>query len=223
MTPKLFPLVSADVALFSIGDGCLQVLLAQRGREPQKGFWALPGSVLNPDLDHSLEATARRALREKLGLDVPHLEQVKTFDGTTRDPRGWSLSVLYYALLPRDQVQAVAVSRVEKVRWADADDFGDLAFDHAQLLQVARCALRERVKRHALPLHLLPQKFTLTQIQRVCEMILRTGRQDDVQLDKGAFRRRFAHALDLVAVEGEFETGAQRPAQLYRMAAGFRF
>jgi hypothetical protein len=117
----------------------------------------------------------------------------------------------------------MAVSRVEKVRWADADDFGELAFDHAQLLQAARCALRERVKRHALPMHLLPQKFTLTQLQRVCEMILRTGRQDNVQLDKGAFRRRFAHAPDVVAIEGEFVTGAQRPAQLYRMAMGFRF
>jgi ADP-ribose pyrophosphatase YjhB (NUDIX family) len=223
MIRQLFPLVSADVALFSVGDGCLRVLLAQRGRVPQQGLWALPGSVLNPDVDDSLEATARRALREKLGLEVPHLEQVKTFDGAMRDPRGWSLSVLYCALLPRDQIHAMAVSRVEKVRWADADDFGELAFDHAQLLQAARCALRERVKRHALPMHLLPQKFTLTQLQRVCEMILRTGRQDNVQLDKGAFRRRFAHAPDVVAIEGEFETGAQRPAQLYRMAMGFRF
>src|SRR5437016_3003059 len=132
MTRQLFPLVSADVALFSIGDGCLQVLLVQRSQAPAKGRWALPGAVLKPDVDPDLEATARRALRDKISIEVPYLEQLRTFAGADRDPRGWSMAVLHYALLPRERVQAVIRSKVEVVRWLDADAEGDkLAFDHS--------------------------------------------------------------------------------------------
>jgi len=222
MKTILNPLVSADVALFSIGEGVLQVLLVKRALEPQKGAWALPAAVLKPEIDRHLESTARRALRDKLGVEVPYLQQVRTFDGADRDPRGWSLSVLHYALLTRDLVHARPVSRVDNVRWADANDAGDLAFDHAEQLAVARSVLLDRV-RDALPLHLMPQKFTLTQLQRVCELILTTNRRKPATLDKGAFRRRWARSPDLVAVPDEFETGVQRPAQLYRAAPGFRF
>ena len=92
MTKTLFPLVSADVALFSIGDGCLQVLLVQRAQAPAAGQWALQGAVLKPDIDRDLEATARRALRDKISVEVPYLEQLQTFAGADRDPRGWSLA-----------------------------------------------------------------------------------------------------------------------------------
>lgn len=225
MTRTLFPLVSADVALFSIGDSCLQVLLVQRAQAPGAGQWALPGAVLKPDIDRDLEATARRALRDKISVEVPYLEQLRTFAGAERDPRGWSLAVLHYALLPRDQVQAVVRKKVEVVRWANTDtECDDLAFDHATQLQAARVALRQRLKEHALPLHLMPERFTLTQLQRVCEIILADRRDvEGTALDKGAFRRRFAGSPDIVEVTGAFERGAQRPAQLFRVAPGFRF
>ena len=224
MIKLLHPLVSADVALFSIGDGCLQVLLVQRAEDPAAGQWALPGAVLKPKIDHDLEMTARRALRDKINVEVPYLEQVRTFAGAHRDPRDWSLSVLHYALLPRDQVQAVVKSKVDVVRWANADtERRDLAFDHAAQLRAARSALRQRVREHALPLHLMPERFTLTQLQRVCEVILARGESEIFALDKGAFRRRFAGSPDIVEVPGQFEGGAQRPAQLFRVAPGFRF
>ena len=86
-----------------------------------------------------------------------------------------------------------------------------------------RLSGRQRVQEHALPLHLMPQRFTLTQLQRVCEVILANGSERRVRLDKGAFRRRFAKSLDIAEAPGEFENGAQRPAQLYRVASGFRF
>jgi ADP-ribose pyrophosphatase YjhB (NUDIX family) len=216
--------VSADVALFSIGDGSLQVLLVQRAQEPAAGKWALPGAVLKPDIDLDLEATARRALRDKISVEVPYLEQLHTFAGADRDPRGWSLGVLHYALVPRDQVQAEVRRKVELVRWANADTEGkNLAFDHAEQLRAARSALRQRVREHALPLHLMPEQFTLTQLQRVCEVILAPGDGESVALDKGAFRRRFAGSSDLVEITGQFAGGAQRPAQLFRAAPGFRF
>ncbi|MEJ8827111.1 NUDIX domain-containing protein [Variovorax humicola] len=220
----LFPLVSADVAIFSIGDGALQVLLVQRARAPAAGAWALPGAVLNPQSDRDLEATARRALRDKISVEVPYLSQLRTFAGADRDPRGWSLGVLYYALLPKNRVQAVVRSKVELVRWVNVDaDLPALAFDHAEQLAAARSALRERVREHALPLHLMPEQFTLTQLQKVCEIILAQRPDGVAALDKGAFRRRFAKSADIVEIPGAFERGAQRPAQLFEVAPDFRF
>src|SRR5437867_10225462 len=93
---KLFPLVSADVALFSVVEGQLQALLVKRAQEPALHAWALPGAVLKPELDRNLEATARRALRDKVSVELPHLESVATFSGPDRDPRGWSIAQLFF-------------------------------------------------------------------------------------------------------------------------------
>ena len=216
--PLLYPLVSADVAIFSVDRDALRVLLVRRAQAPEALQWALPGALLKPDDDEDLHATARRALRDKVDVDVAHLAQVGSFSGARRDPRGWSISVLFYALLPGDQVHAVVKSRIEAVEWLDASHPGcPLAFDHAVLLDAALCVLRGKVERHALPLHLLPARFTLTALQRTCEAVL--GRL----LDKSVFRRRLKDSEDLVEVSGEFVVGSQRPAQLYRARDGFVF
>lgn len=215
---KLFPLVTADIALFTIHEGGLRVLLVKRANAPELGKWALPGGVLDPASDADLGDTAQRVLSGKTGVDVAFLEQVATFSGATRDPRGWSLSVLYYALLPRDQVPAVAGRKTEAIDWRDAFVPGPrLAFDHAELVAAALATLRDKVERAALPLHLLPERFTLTELQQTCELIL--GRS----LDKSVFRRRLKDEPRIVRREGEFLYGAQRPAQLYCAAEGFRF
>lgn len=113
---------------------------------------------------------------------------------------------------------AVAGSKTEAIEWADPEKPGHrLGFDHGQMLAKALEALRDKVERGALTLHLLPARFTVTELQRACEAIL--GRA----LDKGAFRRQLKGARDLVKVKSAFVRGAQRPAQLYRAAAGFAF
>lgn len=214
----LYPLVTADIALFTLIDAQLRVLLVQRTNEPLQGRWALPGGVLNPDTDATLLATAQRVLTAKLKVDVRHLEQVATFSGADRDPRGWSISTLHYALLPADQVPAVAGLSVGSVAWHGPQAPGlALAFDHAQQLAEALAILRRKVQWGALPLHLLPAKFTLTELQRACEAIL--GRP----LDKGAFRRTIRNNPNLALLEDEFVRGPQRPAQLYQAAGSFRF
>ncbi|SAK84299.1 MutT/nudix family protein [Caballeronia hypogeia] len=215
---KLFPFVTADIALFTIDDDTLRVLLVKRANPPAKGAWALPGGAIDPDADASLDEAARRVLSGKTLVDVPFLEQVATFSGAARDPRGWSLSALYYALLPRDQISAVAGRKTEAIAWANAFAADvELAFDHAELLATALEKLRDKVERAALPLHLLPERFTLTELQRTCEII--QGRA----LDKSSFRRRLKDEPNLIELEGEFLRGAQRPAQLYRAIEGFRF
>lgn len=215
----LHPLVSADVALFSLVEGALKVLLVQRSNEPDKGRWALPGAVLDPSRDRSLDDVAHRVLRDKLGLAsaVP-LTQVHALGGPDRDPRGWSISVLFYALLPLDRVPAVVGDTVEAIAWRDAARPGrGLAFDHATQIEEALVRLRDLVESRVLPLHLLPAQFTLTDLQTAVEAIL------GVPQEKSAFRRRLKDEPALEAIEGAFRGGNQRPAQLYRAAEGFVF
>jgi 8-oxo-dGTP diphosphatase len=216
----LFPLVLVDVALFSIVKDRLRVLLVQRAQEPELLRWALPGGILKPEIDANLESTARRVMRSKVSVEIPHLEQVHTFSGPDRDPRGWSVSLLYWALLPYDQVNALVRNKVEKLDWFDAADPGlQMAFDHGEQLNTALRVLRNRisVSLPALPLHLMPDSFTLTALQKTCECIL--GRE----IDKAAFRRRLKDSPDLVELAGEMQRGSHAPAQLYRARDGFTF
>ena len=223
---ELYPAVMVDIAIFSVDENGLRVLLVHRANEPQKGLWALPGGFLKPDVDVNLESAARRVLIEKIGVDTPHLEEVCTFSGKDRDPRGWSISVLFFALLPRDQVQAVVKAKVDDVNWVDARNHGlAMAFDHEMHLTRAVDVLKRKVDRHALPLHLMPEHFTLTALQRTCEAIL------GHELDKSVFRRRLKPEIekqppevsDLVEVDGLKELGHQRPAKLYSAREGFVF
>lgn len=215
---RLYPIVNTDVALFTLIDMQLRVLLIRRANRPDPGGWALPGGIIKPEIDHSLEDAALRMLTAKTGVNVPHLEQVAAHSGPHRDPRGWSVSVLFFALLPSDQVPAEAGSKTEATAWANPEKPGRrLSFDHDQMRVEALAALRAKVEHGALPLHLLPARFTLTDVQRACEAIL--GRA----IDKSSFRRQMKTARELVPVAGAFVRGAQRPAQVYRAAAGFAF
>lgn len=223
---ELYPIVMVDIVIFSVDEKGLRVLLVHRANEPQKGLWALPGGFLKPDVDVDLEAAARRVLNEKVGVETTHLEEVCTFSGQERDPRGWSISVLFFALLPRDQVQAVVKAKIDAVEWVDARDHGlEMAFDHDEHLKQALDVLKRKVERHALPLQLMPVHFTLTSLQRTCEAILGKA------LDKSVFRRRlkadlekqFPEVPDLVEVVGVAQRGHQRPAKLYEAREGFVF
>lgn len=217
----LYPFVATNVAVFTLEDVSLRVLVAKRSTAPKVGQWALPGGALRPDEDDDLTASARRVLREKVRFNIEHLEQVRAFSGHDRDPsRIWSIAVLFYALLPKDRIHAVAGDKTEAIDWVDPGKPGTvLAFDHPRMLVEALARLRFKVERDALPLHLLPDRFTLTELQRACEAI--TG----VALDKSAFRRRLKlrEGKDFVEVPGEFAQGAHRPAQYYQRTRGFRF
>lgn len=214
----LYPIVNTDVALFTLIDLQLRVLLIRRANRPDPGGWALPGGMIKPEIDRSLEDAARRMLAAKTQVDIPHLEQVCTHSGPNRDPRGWSVSTLFFALLPSNQVPAIAGNKTEAIEWVNPERPGRrLIFDHAGMLAEALAALRSKVTQGALPLHLLPPRFTLTDVQRACETILGHA------IDKSSFRRQLKTARDLVDVQGEFVRGAQRPAQVYRAAAGFTF
>ncbi len=210
------PFTTVDVVIFSVIDEQLRVLLVQRPKgneEPFPGRWALPGGFVNVTLDADLEACARRKLREKTGVESPYLEQLGSWGGAARDPRGWSATHVYFALIPGAQLTLTKGANAADVAWFEVDALlakPRMAFDHAEILRAAVERLRAKVEYTSLPAFLLPEPFTLPQLQRVYEIVL--GRP----VDKSGFRTRMLAAQfleEVGAVEGE----SRRPAMGYRL------
>ncbi len=207
------PAVTVDIILFAFLQNALQVLLIQRRNEPFAGRWALPGGFVQ--INESLEAAARRELQEETGVQDVYLEQLYTFGDPDRDPRGRVITVAYFTLLSADQV---AHSRVrggddaQAARWWDVYDLPPLAFDHDRILSYALRRLRWKLEWTALGFLLLPQEFTLSELQRVYETVLNES------LDKRNFRRKIL-AAGILEETGRFREGDHRPARLYRFTA----
>lgn len=215
----IYPLVFADIALFSIQGRDLCVLLARRTNEPEANKWALPGGILKPKIDNSLDQTSLRVIRDKVGVSAGCVEQVRLFSGETRDPRGYSLSLLYCALLSKDQACAVAGLKTSEVCWVQADLAmqRELAFDHGVMIAEALKYLRRKIEHRALPLHLLNATFSLFELQDACSLILGSP------VDKSSFRRRMKNETSIRPAPGQFREGAYRPAQLYQVTQDFQF
>jgi len=199
--------VTVDAVLLTLRAGGLEIALHQRDRAPFKGAMALPGGVVHADEDDSTEASIRRVLREKTGFEPRYLEQLQVFSGPQRDPRQWSLSVSYVALVPVAELEAAAG---QGLRFVSVDALPALAFDHAAIVAAAVARLRGKSSYSTLPFFLLPERFTLTELQHTYEAILQT------RLEKSNFRRKM-DAWGVLEPTGDFVTGAQRPARLYRL------
>jgi ADP-ribose pyrophosphatase YjhB (NUDIX family) len=212
------PFCRVEIAILSVVDDQLSVLLAKRAQAPYIGRWGLPGGVIRIDLDEDIEAAVRRVARERLEVELPFLRQLCAVGGVSRDPRSkWGLSIVYRGLLPAEAFDPKAGKRIEALAWRPVEDVmvdAKLAFDHAQLIAQAVTATRSEVERMELPLEFLPAQFTLGELQSTCEQIL--GKR----LDKSSFRRKLDERKLIQPVEGEMRTGAFRPAQLYRMKEG---
>jgi 8-oxo-dGTP diphosphatase len=212
------PLVTVDLAIFSVIDDELVVLLVQRPDTPQEPYpkaWALPGGFIDIDKDADLLACARRKLLEKTGVATPYLEQLGAWGSRNRDPRGWSITQVYFSLLPASGVELRAGANAADVRWAriepGASAVGErLAFDHKTLLAAALQRLRSKVEYTSLPAFLLAEEFTLSELQRAYEIVL--GRP----IEKSAFRKRVNDA-GLVEAVPRKRLSTNRPAQLYRL------
>lgn len=129
------PAVTVDVIVIAPHLGQFKVLLVRRERPPFEGQWAIPGGFVEPQ--ESLEAAARRELCEETGAEPAHLEQFHTFGDPGRDPRGWTISVAYLALLTEDDLQAWHLqpgSDAADLNWFDLMELPPLAFDHADIL-----------------------------------------------------------------------------------------
>lgn len=205
------PSFTVELVIFTVRDQRLQVLLIKRAEPPAKGCWALPGGFLDPCRDESVEACAVRKLVEEAGVRAPYLEQLKTYGSRDRDPRGWIVTTVYFALMASDSVRLGG--NQEAVRWAPVRGDGvtfELAFDHARILADAVERLRSKLEYTHIAVHLLPEEFTLPELQRTYEIILQQS------LDKSSFRRRVAQADMLEEIPGKLRDGSGRPARLYR-------
>jgi 8-oxo-dGTP diphosphatase len=208
------PFTRIELAVLSIVDGQLSVLLGLRAQAPEKGRWALPGGALRIDMDKDLEAAAQRVAKERLTVTLPFLRQLQASGNKTRDPRApWALSIVYRAMLQTRAIAPAAGKRLDALAWTPVDQIAtreDIAFDHQALIQAAVQTTRDEVEKLRIPFEYLPAIFTLGELQACCEAIL--GRV----LDKSSFRRKLDDQQILQVVKGEMRTGAFRPAQLYR-------
>ncbi len=202
------PALTVDCVVFGLDEGELKILLIQRKLDPFKGQWALPGGFV--EMDETLDEAARRELEEETGVKDLFLEQLYTFSGVDRDPRERVVSVAYYALVNLDEHPTTAASDAEQVGWFSAFDLPALAFDHAEVYATALKRLQGKLRYEPLGFELLPQKFTLSQLQQLYETVLNQA------LDKRNFRKKILK-MDLLLDTGEKQQNvSHRAAQLYQ-------
>jgi len=203
------PAVTTDVVVFTIRDRRLKLLLIERGGEPFRGMWALPGGFL--DIDEDLEACAKRELEEETGVSGVYLEQLYTFGKPDRDPRERVISIAYYALVPSDRLRVRAASDASDAKWFALDEMPELAFDHNQIIKQAHGRLVAKLDYSTIAFQFMAETFTLSELQAVYEILL------DEELDKRNFRK-WILALEQVEETGELRrTGNHRPARMYRL------
>ncbi len=202
------PAITVDCVVFGLDEEDLKVLLIQRGSEPFRGDWALPGGFVQ--LDETLDDAAMRELAEETGLRIRFLEQLYSFGAIERDPRERVVTVAYYALVRLKEHPLQASTDARDTAWFSACCLPSLAFDHQHILQTALDRLRSKVRYQPIGFELLPQQFTLRQIQQLYETIL--GRT----LDKRNFRKKLL-GMGLLVELDQWETDvAHRAARLYR-------
>lgn len=207
------PAVATDIVVFTMIEDELSILLIERGEEPFRGAWALPGGFIREHED--LDACASRELREETGVEIRLLEPIANFSAPDRDPRGRTISVAYLALTSTSSHSLVAGTDAAKAQWVRCDQLPTMAFDHAAIVAKAREALSKRIRLFdettmQCLIALLPEVFTLSDIQGVYENI--AGQK----VDKRNFRRSISTFL--VETTGT-QRGSHRPAKMYRGAS----
>lgn len=203
--------VAVDVLVFTIDEGELKILMVRRQYPPFEGHRALPGVLIRPE--ETLDQAAARSIREETGLEGIYLEQLYTWGDVDRDPRRRVLSVSYMALVPREALSGfmagqrttgAALEPVDAVLAAE-----DIAFDHRRIIACARERLAGKVEYTPIAFHLVPEEFTLPQLQRVYEILL--GKP----LYKANFRKKIAPMVE--ETDRSTSGDAHRPSRFYRL------
>src|SRR5690242_7140469 len=204
------PAVTVDCVVFGLDLDAedLKILLIQRSGKPFAGMWALPGGFV--DMNETLEQAAKRELQEETGISRLYLEQLYTFGDPGRDPRTRVITVVYFALLDSERLQVKAGDDAADVSWFSVYHLPPLAFDHAKILQYALDRLRGKLQYTQIAFNLLPEQFTLRELQRVYEIILHR------KLDKRNFRKKILSTGILEDTGAKKMEGTHRPARLYR-------
>jgi len=202
-----YPAVTVDIIIFALVEDDLNVLLVRRRYAPFAGMWAIPGGFL--EIGESLEEAAIRELEEETGVTGVYMEQLYTFGDPERDPRMRVITVAYFALVSIDAVQHRPGDDASETRWFSIFQLPQLAFDHRRILEYALTRLRNKLEYSAVGLQLLPDYFTLTELQNAYEVVL------GHQLDKRNFRRKVLASGILEETGRRKKSTEGRPAMLY--------
>lgn len=208
------PALTVDCVIFGLDEGNkLKVLLIQRGHEPFQEYWALPGGFV--EMDETLEAAALRELAEETGVRNVFIEQLYTFGELGRDPRGRVVSVAYFALVNLAKHPVQSSTDAKNVQWYELDELPKLAFDHEEILEIAVSRLRAKVRYQPIGFELLPEMFTLSELQDLYETILGVKHlPPEKRINKRNFRTRILK-MGVLKEVGRQEGVAHRPAKLY--------
>ncbi len=202
-------ILTVDAVLLTIVNSELHIALHKRENAPFQGHWALPGGYIHNETDDTAKAAVARVLREKLNVQSPYLEEFGTFSGPVRDPRGWSLTVVYYALAPTLSISAQVVL-------FPVNQLPNLPFDHTYIVNSVVERVRSKAGYSSLPVHLCPAEFTIPELHATYEAVL------GEKLNIANFRRKLDDLDVLEPIEGAVRAaGRSRPSQLYRVAKRF--
>lgn len=204
------PSLTSDIVVFGFDGRQLNILLVERGVDPFKGSWALPGGFMK--MDESIEQCAARELAEETGIQGAYLRQFGVFSSVHRDPRGRVVTVAFLALVSKSDYRIIAGDDAASAAWFGADELPPLAFDHADIIDSARTHLRDLVATRPVVVNLLDRKFSIAELQRLVEII--TGET----FDRRNFHRRMTQAGTLRPEGLSDEPTAARPANLYSLA-----
>lgn len=200
--------LTVDCVVFGMDDEDLKVLLIERDLPPFEGEWALPGGFVH--VDETVDEAARRELKEETGLEKIFLEQLYTFSRVDRDPRERVISVAHYALVNLVDHRVRAATDARSAAWFPVHDVPSLAFDHAEILDVALTRLRGKLAYQPIGFELLPRKFALSQLQHLYEVVL------ERTLDKRNFRKKVLATGLVIETRDVQQDVAHRAARLYR-------
>lgn len=203
------PSVTADCVIFGFDGTTIKVLLIQRGIEPFKGKWAFPGGFMN--IDETVEECAKRELEEETGLKNVSVEQFYTFSDVNRDPRERVITVAHYALVKLSEVKGG--DDAASARWFSMDEVPSLAFDHDRILRMAVNRLKERIYFEPIGFELLPEVFTMTELQNLYKAIL------EVTFDRRNFYNKMLKLGIIEEAEPRPANAARRTPSKYRFNA----
>jgi 8-oxo-dGTP diphosphatase len=200
--------LTADCAIFGFSKDALRVLLVRRAVEPFKGAWVLPGGAMQPD--ETLEDTATHLLRNLVNVQNVPIRQVGTYSSLHRHPIRRVVTTSYFALVSPKDHDPIAREYLDKVMWCPVNELPELGYDHRKILDDAYEALKEELHQQPLAFHLLPENFTLKEVQEVYESILGES------LDRRNFRRKILTYDFLINTE-EKKPGVKGGPELYRV------
>lgn len=208
------PAVTTDAVVFGFDGEKLNVLLIERGGEPFKGSWALPGGFIRED-DESAEAGVYRELHEETNVDDIFLEELKTFSRANRDPRERVITIAFFALVVKDKYVIKGGDDAKTAKWFAIDELPELAFDHAEIIQTALERLRQRIHFEPIGFHLLDNEFTMPQLQNIYIAILNPPADDKRLRDRRNFPKKMLK-LGYIKETGKKVTGnPHRSPKLY--------